>query len=101
VHTSLDSFEGGDADAFGGVQYPDLDAIICHAVASGLSLESTKSVEVNSNLIANTSQQQIKKVIDQIVSPVSVWKRTHGTIGSSISREDIGLKPINKLAQLL
>ena len=103
VHKSLDEEEGGDVDAFKGVTYPHLDAIICHATAEGLDLEKAESVSVKAGLINSeyATQEVVDSLINQMTSPGSVWKRTVGSIGSALSREQLGLPPVSKLSELL
>jgi NAD+ synthetase len=104
VHTSLDNQEGGDTDAFKGVSYPLLDVLICYAVKNGLRLDSTQKVALNVSEIPtlqNIPQETADYLIKQMASPASVWKRTKGSIGSAISREELGLKPITELVHYL
>lgn len=103
VHKSLDGEEGGDVDAFRGVRYPHLDAIICHATKNGLDLAKSITVHVGSNLIHSdvVTQEKIDYLVGQMVSPASVWKRIHGSIGTSISRHDLGLENLIKIAEKL
>ena len=100
VHTSLDEHEGGDVDAFHGVPYPHLDAIICHAAASGLDLTKAKAVPVDATKIRcpQATQEVVDQLIAQMTSPSSVWKRTRGSIGTGISREQLGLLPVLQIA---
>ncbi len=103
VHKSLDELEGGDTDAFGGIQYPHLDAIICHATKAGFDLTQIKTVSVDATTIASSAATQ--EVVDHLVatmaSPAAVWKRTKGSIGSALSREELGLPPVAAVAELL
>src|SRR3989339_520124 len=103
VHKSLDDDEGGDTDAFKGIYYPHLDAIICHAVKNGLKLDETKFIMVNANLIDSvySSQETVDLLIRQMASPASVWKRTKGSIGTSIGRESLGLDDLKNIAEKL
>jgi len=103
VHQSLDHDEGGDVDAFHGVRYPDLDAIICHAVVSGLDLCVSNPVHVPADAIHSpqATQEVIDRLIAQMTSPASVWKRTNGSIGTAISREQMGLPSLKKIASRL
>lgn len=103
VHKSLDEQEGGDADAFKGVQYPHLDAIICHAVKSGLGLNKQEFAKVDADLIASdhATQEIVDNLVKQMVSPASVWKREKGSIGSAIPREDLGLLFLKDIADKL
>jgi len=100
VHTSLDNEEGGDTDAFRGVYYPHLDAIICHAVKNGLKLDESQYVFVDSKSIdcSVATQETVDYLIKQMISPSSVWKRVSGSIGKSISREDLGLPELGLVA---
>jgi len=99
VHISLDEREGGDADAFGGIQYPHLDAIICHATKAGLDLAKLVPVRIDADLIASdlATQERVDSIIATMVSPGSVWKRLRGSIGTSISRDELGLISIEKI----
>ncbi|GEM_PF-2514494 len=103
VHTSLDDQEGGDTDAFRGVQYPHLDAIICHAAAQGLDLTVSNQVHVDASLIDSpyATQEVVDVLIAQMSSPASVWKRTKGSIGIAISRKELGLQSLVEIASLL
>jgi NAD+ synthetase len=99
IHTSLDKQEGGDVDAFQGVRYPHLDAIICHATSAGLDLEKPAPVHVDATHIDSiyASQEVVDRLIAQMVSPSAVWKRTKGSIGMSITRNDLGLPSLSKI----
>lgn len=103
VHASLDQEEGGDTDAFHGVRYPDLDAIICHATAGGLNLHVPTPVRVNATLIHSpqATQEVVDRLVAQMASPFSVWKRTKGSIGSGIDRDQLGLPPLVNVASSL
>lgn len=103
VHTSLDSDEGGDTDAFRGIYYPHLDAIICLAVRSGLRLDKVDFVSVPGNLIQSpaASQENVDSLVRQMFSPASVWKRTKGSIGTAPTREDLGLPPLSQVVNQL
>lgn len=103
VHKSLDIEEGGDTDAFRGVYYPHLDAIICYAAKNGFDLLKETPVPVDAEKIdsPNATQEIIDKLIAQMSSPASVWKRTKGSIGTSIPREDMGLPSVAEIASLL
>ena len=99
VHPSLDQDEGGDVDAFHGVRYPDLDVIICHAVAAGLDLSTANPVHVPADTLHSpqATQEVINQLIAQMTSPASAWKRTKGSIGSAISREQLGLPSLREI----
>ncbi len=103
VHTSLDDLEGGDTDAFKGVRYPHLDAIICYAAKAGFDLEHVSDVTVDASLIQ--SEYATQEIVDHLTktmgAPGSVWKRTSGSIGIAISREDLGLPPVDQLVEHL
>lgn len=103
VHTSRDEHEGGDIDAFYGVRYPHLDALVCHAVAAGLDLEQATPVRVNSAFIGSpyASQEVVDLLIAQMISPTAVWKRTKGSIGTSLSRAQLGLPPVSEVKNRL
>lgn len=103
VHQSLDEQEGGDTDAFQGVQYPHLDAIICHAVKNGLKLDEISSPVVDASYIDSdeATQEVVDQLLAQMTSPGSVWKRTLGSIGCAISREELGLLSVNNIAEKL
>lgn len=103
VHTSLDDQEGGDTDAFKGVTYPHLDAIICHAVKNGLVLDKTEKVTIDRTKIDSpyATDQIINGLIAQMVSSASVWKRTKGSIGSAVSRDDLGLPRLDIVSTFL
>jgi NAD+ synthase len=104
IHQSLDDQEGGDSDAFKGVKYPELDALICQAVKDGLRLDSTQKVFVDVakfSSIQSIPQETADFLINQMVSPVSVWKRTRGSIGSAISRDELGLKTVFEITNHL
>ncbi len=103
VHQSLDTEEGGDTDAFRGVYYPHIDAIICHAAKNGLDLFVATPVAVDATQIQTPSATQavVDSLTAQMVSPAAVWKRTRGSIGSSISREELGLPSVATLVAQL
>ena len=103
IHMSLDNDEGGDSDAFKGVYYPHLDAIICYAVRNGLKLDQIGFVGVDSSLIdsKSASQEVVDYLVQQIISPSSVWKRTKGSIGTGVGRSDLGLLSLDHLADKL
>lgn len=103
VHTSLDEEEGGDTDAFHGVRYPDLDAIICHAVAAGMKLDETRPVRIDAMHIHSNAanEETVNALIAQMSSPASVWKRTCGSIGTAVSREQLGLPSLTSIADRL
>ncbi len=103
VHKSLDEHEGGDADAFKGVQYPHLDAVICYAAKAGLDLEKSEFVSVDADQIASefASQEIVDGLVRQMTSPGSVWKRTSGSIGIAIARDELGLEPVSNIVDKL
>lgn len=103
IHKSLDNDEGGDSDAFKGVYYPHLDAIICQAVNKGLKLDQASFVGIDASLIdsKSASQEVVDYLVQQMISPSSVWKRTKGSIGTGISRSDLGLLALDQLADKL
>lgn len=103
VHTSLDQDEGGDIDAFHGIRYPDLDAIICYATSAGLDLSVADPVPVDASRIHSpiATQKIVDSLIAQMASPVSVWKRTKGSIGTVISRTQLGLPSLSDVAAVL
>ena len=75
----MDKQEGGDSDAFKGILYPHLDAIICHAVANGLNLDSPKLVKIDNKKIKSqyATKKNVENLIKQMVSPASIWKRNN------------------------
>ncbi|OIO20036.1 MAG: NAD(+) synthase [Candidatus Magasanikbacteria bacterium CG_4_9_14_0_2_um_filter_41_10] len=99
IHASLDEREGGDVDAFKGVQYPHLDAIICYAVKNGLMLDKDTFVTVPAGNIDSdfATQEVVDGLVRQMSSPGSVWKRKSGSIGTAICREDLGLSPLENI----
>lgn len=103
VHKSLDELEGGDSDAFGGIAYPHLDAIICHAAANGFDLEEKKDVHVAAEKIQHdrADQERVDQLVATMQSPASIWKRTKGSIGVAITREELGLPPVGTIAPQL
>lgn len=103
IHKSLDEKEGGDADAFKGVQYPHLDAIICYAVKNGFKLDKDTFVKVDAMHIDSdhASQEVVDGLVKQMCSPGSVWKREKGSVGSAIERDDLGLKSLDLVAEKL
>ena len=103
IHKSLDEKEGGDVDAFKGVHYPHLDAVICHAVKNGLRLDSDLFVKVGAEYIDSdyASQEVVDGLVKQMCSPGSIWKREKGSIGSVIERDDLGLKTLDLVVEKL
>lgn len=103
IHKSLDQDEGGDVDAFHGVRYPDLDAIISLACEAGLDLCVPSPIHVDANYIPSptATQETVDNLIAQMVSPASVWKRTKGTIGTAPTREQLGLPQLKEIAKQL
>jgi len=103
IHKSRDSQEGGDADAFFGIEYPHLDAIMCLAMKNGLELDQKKFIKVDAKLIDSkyANQKAVDKLIKQIIAPSSIWKREKGSIGTFIDRKVLGLKPLSTIANKL